>query len=104
VSSAEVRAFCVPLRLLAGARILILPGRGEDYNRVHVAAATLGGLGPWVLYLLPTHPPAISRVMEAIKDGATKRINRTGQEAGILWQPRFPSTRLGQALIVRCVQ
>jgi len=27
--------------------------------------------------------------MEAIKDGATKRINRSRREAGALWQPRF---------------
>jgi hypothetical protein len=27
--------------------------------------------------------------MEAIKDGATKRINRFRREAGVLWQPRF---------------
>jgi hypothetical protein len=27
--------------------------------------------------------------MEAIKDGATKRLKRSRQEAGRLWQPRF---------------
>ena len=27
--------------------------------------------------------------MEAIKDGATKRINRSRREAGMVWQPRF---------------
>ena len=27
--------------------------------------------------------------MEAIKDGATKRINRARRELGRLWQPRF---------------
>ena len=27
--------------------------------------------------------------MQAIKDGATKRINRSRREAGVLWQPRF---------------
>ena len=27
--------------------------------------------------------------MEAIKDGARKRINRRGREVGRLWQPRF---------------
>jgi hypothetical protein len=27
--------------------------------------------------------------MEAIKDGATKRINRSRRETGTLWQPRF---------------
>ena len=37
----------------------------------------------------PRHALAISRVMEAIKDGATKRINRRRQEGGMPWQPRF---------------
>jgi putative transposase len=37
----------------------------------------------------PRHPLTTSRVLEAIKDGATKRINRGRREAGMLWQPRF---------------
>jgi hypothetical protein len=28
-------------------------------------------------------------LIEATKDGATKRINRTPREVGMLWQPRF---------------
>ena len=43
----------------------------------------------WHAILYPPHPLTISRVMEAIKDGATKRINRSRREAGMLWQPRF---------------
>jgi putative transposase len=43
----------------------------------------------WHAIFYPPHPLTISRVMEAIKDGATKRINRSRREAGILWQPRF---------------
>jgi hypothetical protein len=43
---------------LGGTRIVICPGRGDDYNRVHVVAATLAGLGPLVLYFLPTIAPA----------------------------------------------
>jgi putative transposase len=43
----------------------------------------------WHAIFYPRHPLTISRVMEAIKDGATKRINRSRQEAGVLWQPRF---------------
>jgi putative transposase len=35
------------------------------------------------------HELTISRVMEAINDGATKRINRSRRETGRLWQPRF---------------
>jgi putative transposase len=37
----------------------------------------------------PRHPLTISRVMEATKDGARKRINRRRQEGGMLWRPRF---------------
>jgi putative transposase len=48
----------------------------------------------WHAIFYPPHPLTISRVMEAIKDGATKRINRFRREAGVLWQPRFPSARL----------
>ena len=43
----------------------------------------------WHAIFYPPHPLTISRVMEAIKDGATKRINRSRREAGTLWQPRF---------------
>ncbi len=43
----------------------------------------------WHAIFYPRHPLTISRVMEAIKDGATKRINRSRREAGLLWQPRF---------------
>ena len=43
----------------------------------------------WHAIFYPRHPLTISTVMEAIKDGATKRINRGRREAGMLWQPRF---------------
>jgi putative transposase len=43
----------------------------------------------WHAIFYPPHPLTISRVMEAIKDGATKRINRSRAEVGVLWQPRF---------------
>jgi putative transposase len=43
----------------------------------------------WHAIFYPAHPLTISRVMEAIKDGATKRINRWRGESGLLWQPRF---------------
>ena len=43
----------------------------------------------WHAIFYPRHPLTISRVMEAIKDGATKRINRSRRETGTLWQPRF---------------
>ena len=40
----------------------------------------------WHAIFYPRHPLTMSRVMEAIKDGATKRINRGRREAGMLWQ------------------
>ena len=43
----------------------------------------------WHAIFYPRHPLTISRVIEAIKDGATKRINLRGREVGMLWQPRF---------------
>ena len=43
----------------------------------------------WHAIFYPPPPLTISRVMQAIKDGATKRINRTRREVGRLWQPRF---------------
>ena len=50
-------------------------------------------LTAWVFLLDHWHaifyPLTISRVMESIKDGATKRINRRRCECGTLFQPRF---------------
>ena len=43
----------------------------------------------WHAIFYPPYPLTISRVMEAIKVGATKRINRSRGEAGLLFQPRF---------------
>ncbi len=48
----------------------------------------------WHAIFYPRRPLTISRVMEAIRDGATKRINRSRREGGVLWQPRFPSAQL----------
>jgi hypothetical protein len=56
----------------------------------------------WHAIFYPRQPLTVSHVMEAIKDGATKRINHSRRETGRLWQPGFPSTRSGQALIVLC--
>jgi len=38
----------------------------------------------WHALIYPRHPLTISLVMEAIKDGATKRINRARREVGRL--------------------
>jgi putative transposase len=43
----------------------------------------------WHAILYPAHPLTISRVLESVKDAATKRINRSRREVGRLFQPRF---------------
>jgi putative transposase len=43
----------------------------------------------WHAIFYPPYPLTISRVMEAIKVAATKRINRFRGEVGLLFQPRF---------------
>jgi REP element-mobilizing transposase RayT len=43
----------------------------------------------WHAIFYRAHPFTISRVMESIKDAATKRINRSPRERGTLLQPRF---------------
>jgi REP element-mobilizing transposase RayT len=43
----------------------------------------------WHAIFYPPYPLPISRVMESIKVGATKRINRSRGAAGLLFQPRF---------------
>jgi REP-associated tyrosine transposase len=43
----------------------------------------------WHAMFYPPYPLTISRAMESIKDGATKRINRQRRECGTAFQPRF---------------
>ena len=43
----------------------------------------------WHAIIYPPYPLTISTVMESIKGGATKRINRWRGESGRLFQPRF---------------
>jgi len=43
----------------------------------------------WHAIFYPPYPLTISRVMESIKVGATKRINHSRGELGLLFQPRF---------------
>jgi REP element-mobilizing transposase RayT len=53
----------------------------------------------WHAILHPPYPLTISTAMESIKDGATKRINRSRREVGKLFQPRFFDRALaGEAL------
>jgi REP element-mobilizing transposase RayT len=41
----------------------------------------------WHAIIYPPYPLTISTAVEAIKDGATKRINHSRREAGVLFQP-----------------
>jgi len=43
----------------------------------------------WHAIIYPPYPLTISTAVESIKDGATKRINHSRREAGVLFQPRF---------------
>ena len=43
----------------------------------------------WHAIFCPPYPLPLSRVLESIKVGATKIINRSRREAGLLFQPRF---------------
>ena len=43
----------------------------------------------WHAIFYPAYPLTLSTVMESIKVGATKRINRARGECGLLWQPRY---------------
>ena len=43
----------------------------------------------WNAIINPAHPLTISRVLECIKVGATRRINRGRGERGVLLQGRF---------------
>jgi putative transposase len=96
------RWFFITCRLLPRRRTLsplefatlvrVIDGRRAEHGFLLTAWVFLPD--HWHAIFYPPHPLTISRVMEAIKDGATKRINRSRGEAGMLWQPRFPSARL----------
>ncbi len=43
----------------------------------------------WHAILCPVYPLTIATVMESIKVGATRRINRRRGEGGLLFQPRY---------------
>jgi len=61
--------------------------RREEHKFLLTAWVTLPD--HWHAIFYPPYPLTISRVMEAIKDGATKRINRQRREGGTVFQPRF---------------
>jgi len=91
------RWFFITCRLLPRRRILsdsefatlaeVIVERREEHGFVLTAWVFLPN--HWHAIFYPRHPMTISRVMEAIKDGAAKRINRGRREVGMLWQPRF---------------
>jgi len=91
------RWFFVTCRLLPRRRILSESEFGVLARVIHERREEHGFLlGAWVFLpdhwhaiICPAHPLTISGVMESIKVGATKRINRSRREAGLLWQPRF---------------
>jgi putative transposase len=91
------RWFFITCRLLPRRRILTPSEFATLAHVIHERRAEHGfSLTAWVFLpdhwhaiFYPPHPLTISRVMEVIKGGATKRINRARREAGTLWQPRF---------------
>lgn len=91
------RWFFISCRLLPRRRILsppefaILAQVIQERRAEHKFLLTAWVFLPdhWHAIFYPPHLLTISRVMEAIKDGATKRINRTRHEVGMLWQLRF---------------
>ena len=61
--------------------------RREEHQLLLTAWVFLPDHGHAIFY--PPYPLTISRVMESIKDGATKRIHRRRRECGTLFPPRF---------------
>jgi len=78
-------------RILSPAEFTTLAAVIDERRAEHGFLLTAWAFLPdhWHAIFYPRYPLTISRVMEAIKDGATKRINRSRREAGALWQPRF---------------
>jgi REP element-mobilizing transposase RayT len=91
------RWFFVTCRLLPRRRILselefaclarVIHERREEHGFLLTAWVFLPD--HWHAIFYPRYPLTISGVMESIKVGATKRINRSQRESGLLWQPRF---------------
>ena len=87
------RWFFITCRLLPGRRILsdsefaTLAEMIDERRAEHGFLLTAWVFLPdhWHAIFYPRHPLTISKVMEAIKDGATKRLNRRRHDAGMLW-------------------
>ena len=78
-------------RILSASEFAILAQVVQERRAEHRFLLTAWVFLPdhWHAIFFPSHPLTISRVREVIKDGATKRINRTRRELGMLWQARF---------------
>ncbi|MGO8737072.1 MAG: REP-associated tyrosine transposase [Terriglobia bacterium] len=89
--------FLVTCRLLPRRRILsdlefaCLAGVIRERREEHGFLLTAWVILPdhWHAIFYPRYPLTISGVMESTKVGATKHINRSRRESGLLWQPRF---------------
>jgi len=91
------RWFFVTCRLLPRRRVLsksefaclasVIHERREEHRFLLTAWVFLPD--HWHAIFYPGSPLTISGVMESLKVGATKRINRSRREAGLLWQSRF---------------
>ena len=91
------RWFFVTCRLLPRRRILselefaCLARVIREHCKEHAFLLTAWVFLPdhWHTIFYPRYPLTISGVMESIKVGATKHINRSRRESGLMWQPRF---------------
>jgi putative transposase len=91
------RFFFVTCRLLPRRRVLwdsefaCLARVIQERRHKHGFVLTAWALLPdhWHAIVFPRHPLTVSEVMEAIKVGSTKRLNRAREESGLLWQGRF---------------
>jgi REP element-mobilizing transposase RayT len=96
------RWFFISCRVLPHRRVLsasefadlarVIHERRSKHGFLFTARASLPD--HWHAIIYPPFPLTISTVMEAIvmeaiKGGATKRINRSRTESGLLFQPRF---------------
>jgi len=89
--------FFITCRVLPGRRILtasefaclggVIHERREKHGFLLSAWVFLPN--HWHAIFYPPYPLTISRVMESIKVGATKRIHHSRGEVGLLFQPRF---------------
>jgi putative transposase len=91
------RWFFITCRVLPGRGILTAPeftclgGVIHERREKHGFLLSAWAFLPdhWHAIFYPSYPLTICMVMESIKVGATKRINRSRGKVGLLFQPRF---------------